>query len=74
MGKVFLILGILGLLLGGAVALISLILPQMTRNVSMSEASIGIVAGAVILLLSFIPAILGLILIIVKRNKMKVQI
>ena len=74
MGKVFLILGILGLLLGGAVALISLILPQMTRNVSMSEASIGIVAGAVILLLSFIPAFLGLILIIVKRNKVKAQI
>ena len=69
MGKVFLILGILGLLLGGAVALISLILPQMTRNVSMSEASIGIVAGAVILLLSFIPAFLGLILIIVKETK-----
>ena len=53
MGKVFLILGILGILLGGAVALTSLLLPQMTSNVSMSEASIGIVAGAVVLILSF---------------------
>ncbi len=74
MGKVLLILGILGILLGGAVALISLILPQMTRNVSMSEASIGIVAGAAVLVLSFVPAALGLILIIVKRNKQKGQV
>lgn len=74
MGKIILILGILGILLGGAVALISLLLPQMTRNVSMSEASIGIVAGAVLLVLSFVPAIIGLILVIVKRNKSKAQV
>lgn len=74
MGKVFLILGILGILLGGAVALTSLLLPQMTSNVSMSEASIGIVAGAVVLILSFVPAVLGLILIIVKRNKLKARV
>lgn len=74
MEKVFLILGILGILLGGAVALTSLLLPQMTSNVSMSEASIGIVAGAVVLILSFVPAVLGLILIIVKRNKLKARV
>lgn len=74
MGKVFLILGILGILLGGAVALTSLLLPRMTSNVSMSEASIGIVAGAVVLILSFVPAVLGLILIIVKRNKQKAKV
>lgn len=74
MGKVFLILGILCILLGGAVALTSLLLPQMTSNVSMSEASIGIVAGAVVLILSFVPAVLGLILIIVKRNKQKAKV
>ncbi len=74
MGKVFLILGILCILLGGAVALTSLLLPQMTSNVSMSEASIGIVAGAVVLILSFVPAVLGLILIIVKRNKLKARV
>lgn len=74
MGKIFLILGILGILLGGAIALISLLLPQMTSNVSMSEASIGIIAGAAVLILAFVPALLGLILIIVKRNKAKAQV
>ena len=73
MGKVILILGILGILLGGAVALISLLLPQMTRNVSGDEAMIGVVAGAAVLVFSFVPAILGLILVIVKRNKLKAQ-
>jgi hypothetical protein len=68
MGKVFLILGILGILLGGAVALVSLILPSMTRNVSMDEAAIGIIAGAVILVLSFIPAIVGVILLLMKKK------
>jgi hypothetical protein len=70
-GKILLILGILGILLGGLVAIISLILPQMTRNVSMSEATVGIAAGVIILALSFLPAILGIVLIIVKRNKAK---
>lgn len=71
MGKVFLILGIIGILLGGAAAIISLILPQMTRNVSMSEASIGIIGGAVVLALSFVPAIIGLIIILMKRRKVQ---
>ncbi len=74
MGKVFLILGILGILLGGGVALISIILPQMTNNVSMSEASIGIVAGMVVLILAFFPAIIGLIMLLVKRRKSKIGI
>ena len=74
MGKVFLILGILGILLGGAVAVTSLLLPQMTSNISVSEASIGIVAGAGVLILSFVPAVLGLILIIVNRNKQKAKV
>lgn len=67
-------MGILCILLGGAVALTSLLLPQMTSNVSMSEASIGIVAGAVVLILSFVPAVLGLILIIDKRNKLMARV
>lgn len=74
MGKVFLILGVLGILLGGGIALISLLLPQMTRNVSMSEASIGIIAGVVVLVIAFVPAIVGLIILIVKRNKPKTQL
>lgn len=74
MGKILLILGVLGILLGGGVAIVSLILPQMTRNVSMSEASIGIIAGVIVLALSFVPAIIGLILVIIKRNKLKNQV
>lgn len=74
MGKVFLILGILGILLGGGIALVSLLLPAMTRNVSASEASIGIIAGVLVLIVSFVPAVIGLILVIVKRNKLKAQV
>lgn len=69
MGKVFLILGIIGIILGGAAAIISLILPQMTRNVSMDEAMIGVIAGAVVLVISFVPAIVGAIILIAKRSK-----
>ena len=74
MGKVILILGILGILLGGGIAIVSLLLPQMTRNVSGDEAMIGVIAGAVVLILSFVPAIIGLILVVVKRNKLKAQV
>lgn len=74
MGKVILILGILGILLGGGIALVSLLLPTMTRNVSSSEAMIGVVAGAAVLVISFVPAIIGLILVIMKRNKLKGQV
>ena len=74
MGKIVLILGILGILLGGGIAIVSLLLPQMTRNVSGDEAMIGVIAGAVVLILSFVPAIIGLILVVVKRNKLKAQV
>ncbi len=74
MGKVFLIIGVLGILLGGGIALVSLLLPQMTRNVSMSEASIGIIAGIAVLIIAFFPTIVGLIILIVKRNKLKTQV
>jgi len=74
MGKVILLLGILGILLGGSIAIVSLLLPQMTRNVSGDEALIGVIAGAVILILSFVPAIVGAILLVMKRNKLKAQI
>lgn len=73
MGKVILILGILGVLLGGAVAIVSLLLPQLTRNVSMSEASIGIVAGAIVLVFSFVPVIAGFVLMKMKKNKLNGQ-
>jgi hypothetical protein len=69
MGKVFLILGIIGIVLGGGIGLVSLLLPQMTRNVKMDEAIIGVIAGVIVLVLSFIPAIVGLIIILAKRKK-----
>ncbi len=69
MGKVFLILGIIGIVLGGGAAIISLILPQMTRNVSMDEAMIGVIAGAIVLVISFVPAIVGLIMVLMKKKQ-----
>jgi hypothetical protein len=69
MGMIFLILGILGILLGGLITIISLLLPQMTRNVSPSEASIGIVGGILLLIVSFIPAIIGIVIMIMKKKK-----
>ena len=69
MGKILLILGVLGVLLGGAVAIISLILPSMTRNVSMSEAMLGVIGGAVLLVISFVPAVIGVILLIMKKKQ-----
>lgn len=68
-GKILLILGILGILLGGLITIIFLIVPTQTRNVSWDEAAIGIIAGAVLLVLSFIPAIIGIILIVMKRKQ-----
>lgn len=68
MGKIFLILGILGILLGGGISLLSLLLPSMTRNINMREASIGIFAGIVVLVLSLLPALVGIVLMLVKKK------
>ena len=68
MRKITLILGVVGILLGGGIALVSLLLPSMTRGVSMSEAMVGIVAGVVILLISFVVAIIGLIFVLTNKK------
>ena len=68
MRKASLILGVIGILIGGAVLLISLLLPSMTRGVSMSEAMVGVIAGALILVVSFILAVVGLILVLTKKK------
>lgn len=68
MGKVILILGILGILLGGVVTLVSLLLPSMTSNVSIDEAAIGVIAGVVVLIGSFIVAGIGLIIVLAQRK------
>lgn len=69
MGKILLIIGIIGMVLGGATTVISLVLPKITRNVSSEEAMIGLLGGLGIFALSFTPTVIGLIIILVKRKK-----
>lgn len=70
MGKVVLIIGILGMLLGGAVFLISVLLPVVTDGrTSWEEAMLGIIPGALLLSGSFIVAAAGLIVILMRRKK-----
>ena len=66
---VALVLGILGILLGGGVLLVSILLPVMTDGrTSWDEAMLGIIPGALVLFVSFILAVAGLIVMIVKRR------
>jgi len=69
-GKIILILGILGTLLGGAVLLISVLLPVITDGrTSWDEAIFGIVPGAIVFAGSLMLAIIGLVIVLVKRKK-----
>ena len=69
-GKIILILGILGTLLGGAVLLISVLLPLVTDGrTSWDEAMFGIIPGAIVFIGSLMLAIIGLVIILVKRKK-----
>jgi hypothetical protein len=70
MGKVALILGVIGMLLGGGVLLFSVLLPPLTDGrTSWDEAMLGIIPGALVLLCSFILAVVGLIVIVMRRKK-----
>lgn len=69
-GKIIMIVGILGVLLGGAVLLISLLLPVLTDGrTSWEEALFGIIPGAFVLAISFIVFVGGLMIVLVKRKK-----
>lgn len=69
-GKIILILGILGTLLGGAVLLISVLLPVLTDGrTSWDEAMFGIIPGAIVFTFSLMIAIIGLVAVLVKRKK-----
>jgi len=69
-GKIIMIVGILGVLLGGAVLCISLLLPVLTDGrTSWDEALLGIIPGAVVLTISFIIFVAGLIIVLVQRKK-----
>ena len=74
-GKIIMIIGILGVVLGGAVLLISLLLPLLTDGrTSWDEALLGIIPGAVVLTISFVIFVGGLIVVLVQRNKKQVAI
>jgi uncharacterized membrane protein YhiD involved in acid resistance len=69
-GKIIMIIGGLGVLLGGAVLLISLLLPVLTEGrTSWDEALLGIIPGAIVLMISFIIFVAGLIIVLVQRKK-----
>jgi len=69
-GKIIMIIGVLGVLLGGAVLLISLLLPVLTDGrTSWDEAVLGIIPGAVVLMISFVIFAAGLIIVLVQRKK-----
>lgn len=58
------------MLIGGGVFLVSVLLPPLTDGrTSWEEAMLGIIPGAVLLTLSFIVAVVGLIVMILKRRK-----
>jgi hypothetical protein len=65
-----LVLGILGVLLGLIVTGISLALPEITNNrINFGEAMPGIIIGALILIVSFLIAVVGLVLVLMKKKK-----
>lgn len=69
-GKIILVLGILGVLLGFVVTAISVALPSFTNGrTSWEEAMLGIIPGVVVLVISFVIAVVGLVIIIMGRKK-----
>jgi hypothetical protein len=64
-----LILGVVGMVLGGGVFLVSLALPMMSSHTSWDEAMFGIIPGALVLMVSSVLAIVGVVLLIMKRKK-----
>ena len=69
-GKIIMILGLLGVLLGAAVLFISLLLPVLTDGrTSWDEALLGIIPGAVVLTISFIIFVAGLSVVLMQRKK-----
>ena len=68
--KVVLVLGILGVLLGFLVTGISVALPIATNGrTSWEEAMLGIIPGAVVLVISFFIFLLGLIFVVKNRKR-----
>ena len=73
--KIVLVLGILGVLLGFAITAISVALPLVTDGrTSWDEAAIGIIPGALILVMSFFVFLIGLMFVIVNRRKNRTSV
>lgn len=69
MAKVLLILGIIGMVLGGGVFLVSVLLPTLTDGrTSWEEATLGIIPGMLIFFLSFIVALPALFAVLRKKK------
>ena len=70
--KIVLVLGILGVLLGFVVAAIFTAAPSLTDGrMDWDEAIWGILAGALVLIVSFFIFVIGLIFVIINRRKNK---
>lgn len=68
-GLVGSIVGGIGILLGGSILLVSLLLPSLTNGrTSWDEAMLGIIPGALLLIVSFVVALAGVIVMIMKRR------
>lgn len=75
MAKVALILGIIGMVIGGGVFLVSVLLPPLTNGrTSWEEAMLGIIPGALVLMASSVLAIVGVVLLIMKRKKARAAV
>lgn len=69
-GLVVLIVGLLGALLGGGILVISLLLPTLTEGrTSWDEALLGVIPGALVLGISFVIAVAGLVVMLLKRKR-----
>lgn len=70
MKKIPLILGILGMLLGSLIAAVALIL-YATQNgrVSFDEAMYGVIPGAILAFLSFLLAVIGVVIVMKGRKQ-----
>jgi hypothetical protein len=68
-GKILLALGVLGIVLGGGVLVVSLLLPVLTDGrTSWEEAMFGIIPGALVLVISFFIALAGVVVILLSRK------
>lgn len=69
-GLVLLILGLVGVLLGGGILVVSLLLPTLTEGrTSWDEALLGIIPGALVFGVSFVIAVAGLAVMLLKRKR-----